>query len=371
MTDHPRVLIAHDFSTAYGGAERIAASIAEAFPDAPFWSILAREEVVRRMGVADRAASMLPQRPFLQEHFRMLAPLYPLLVRSRSLPAADVLLTSSFAFAHGLRTTNHAPQVCYCYSPLRFAWTMTEDYGRRYRAGGLGRAAFKSFAGVMRAADRDAAKRVTRYVAESHYVAAQIERFYGRQADVIWPPVDCQLFRPGPVDHDDYFLFSGRLIEPYKQPTLVVEAFRSLPYRLVVAGDGPAMDHLKKIASPNVEFLGMLEDDQLVTAMQGAAATIFPSQDDFGLIPVESMACGRPVLAFAAGGALETVSPGKTGEFFERQDVATLRAAINAFDPDRYDPLEIRRHALQWSAERFQREIKEVVEETAAQASTV
>jgi glycosyltransferase involved in cell wall biosynthesis len=360
------VVIAHDFTEVYGGAERIVASIAEVFPEAPFWSILGYPSVTRRMGIGDRAHTVLPSRKRLVRGFRALTPFYPAIVRARRLPAADVLVTSSYAFAHGFRTENDAPQVCYCYSPLRFAWSMTGEYEELWAGGPARRAAFRSLAGLMRAADRRAAREVTTYVAESEHIAEQIRRFYGREPEVIYPPVDTELFEPDPKgDHDDYFLLCGRLIEPYKRFGIAIDAFRDLPHRLLIAGDGPAYEDLAAKAGDNVEFLGRLGDDELVPVMQRAAATLFPSTDDFGLIPVESMACGRPVIAFAAGGALETVKAGETGEFFDQATSDGIRAAVESFDPGSYEPSAIRSHAENWSLPRFQAQIREVVERTA------
>ena len=366
----PRVVIAHDFAETYGGAERILAAMAEEFPDAPVWAILGRPEVAERMGVGDRFHSVLTPRPALLRGYRALTPLYPSLVRRRRLPAADVLLTSSYAFAHGFTTENDAPQVCYCYSPLRFAWSMTEAYGESL-GGGLARRSLGVLAGGMRTLDRRAARRVDRYVAESEFVADQLRRFYGVEPNVIFPPVDCSRFTPSAeAGHDGFFLLCGRLIEPYKRPFMAVDAFRSLPHRLLVAGDGPALPELRRVAPPNVEFLGHLADDELVPLMQRCTAAVFPSRDDFGLIPVEVMASGRPVIAFAGGGALETVKPGVTGEFFSEQTADAMAAAVRAFDPDRYDSAAIRAHAEQWDVPRFKAAMRNVVEEVAGGRAT-
>jgi glycosyltransferase involved in cell wall biosynthesis len=322
------------------------------------------------MGVADRFQTLLPQRQWLLKRYRGLAPAYPGLVSLRKLPPADVLLSSSYAFSHGFKTRNDAPQVCYCYSPLRFAWSMTEDYGRGLGAGRGGSLALRALARPMRWSDRRFANRVETYIAESRFVADQIERFYERPAEVLWPPVDCDRFHPAeqPEDHDDYFLFCGRLIEPYKRPTLAVEAFRGLSQRLLVAGDGPELDRLRRTAPDNVEFLGAVGDGELIPLMQRCAAAVFPSRDDFGLIPVEVMACGRPVIAFGAGGALETIAPGRTGELFGEQTAAALRSAVRELDPSAYDPAEIRTHAEQWAAPRFRDAIHRAVLDVAAGA---
>jgi glycosyltransferase involved in cell wall biosynthesis len=360
-----RVIIAHDFAEMYGGAERILGTIAAVFPEAEVWAIAGRRSVAERIGVADRFHTLLPESDRFLRHYRGLAPLYPTLVRRRSLPAADLLLTSSYAFAHGFRTANDAPHMSYCYSPLRFAWSMTQEYAGKQPFTGR---AFRLVAASARRADRRAAGRVTTYVAESHHVAGQILSAYRRNAHVIHPPVDCSVFRPArEPGHDGYYLFCGRLIEPYKRLRVVLETFRALPHlRLVVAGDGPAREGLRAQASPNVEFVGHLEDDELVPLMQRCAAAVFPSEDDFGLVPLEVMACGRPVLAFGGGGALETVAPGKTGEFFREPTAHGLRAALEQFDPDAYDPVAIRAHALKWDRPVFEGALREAVAATAA-----
>jgi glycosyltransferase involved in cell wall biosynthesis len=364
-----RVAIVHDFMETYCGAERVTEEMARAFPAARVTAILGRPSVARRMGIEDRFASVLPPRPRLLSGYRALTPLFPAIVRANAIHDADVLLSSSYAFAHFFRPAGEAPHVCYCHSPLRFAWSMTEEY-RDQRAGSApARVAFEGLAGAMRRADAGAARRVDRYLTQSPYVAGLIERAYHRSADVIGAPVDCDLFRPAEGEPEDFYLLCGRLIEPYKRMDIVLEAFASLPgKRLVVAGDGPAMGRLRAIAPANVEFRGHLADTELVPLMQRCAAAIFPSVDDFGLIPVEVAACGRPVLAYAAGGALHTVRAGVTGEFFHEQSAPALFEALRAFEPGRYDPHAIRRHALHWDAAAFRERLVAAVRETVERA---
>jgi glycosyltransferase involved in cell wall biosynthesis len=363
----PRVVIAHDFLETYGGAERVTQEMARAFPDAPVRAILARASVAARMGIDGRVETVLPARERILRHYRLGAPLYPALVGAAELPAADVLLTSSYAFAHHFRTQNAAPQVCYCHSPLRFAWTMTGDYRDRVARGGLSGPAFLALAAAMRRSDRRASRSVARYVTQSPHVAELIARYYGRTATVIGAPVDAEVFTPPGQGAGDggYFLFCGRLVEPYKRAGATIEAFRRLGEQLVVAGDGPALGELRAAAPPNVSFTGHLDDAALVGLMGGARALVFPSEDDFGLIPLEAMACGRPVLAYGGGGAVHTVVPGVTGELFPSQDPGAIAAAVAAFDPDRYRPAEIREHALQWDRPAFRRRLVAVVEEIA------
>jgi glycosyltransferase involved in cell wall biosynthesis len=356
-----RVVITHDFMETYGGAERVTAEMALAFPDAPVVAILGRESVAARMGVADRFRSILPARPALLRHYRYLTPVLGAYCDRVRLEDADVVLSSSYAFAHRLRSRNDAPRVCYCHSALRFAWSMTEDYREERAGNALAGRAFDLLAAQMRRSDKRSAQAIREYLTQSPFTAEQIERFYDRQALVIGAPVDCSLFHPTTEPPDDYFLLCGRVIEPYKQFGIVIEAFRRLGLRLVIAGDGPDRERLAANAPPNVEFLGHVADDVLVPLMQRSQALIFPSRDDFGLIPVESMACGRPVLAYAGGGSLYTSAPGITGELFPQQTTEAVEAAVRDFDPGAYDPRLIREHAMQWDSARFRERLVERV----------
>jgi glycosyltransferase involved in cell wall biosynthesis len=364
-TGDPKVVIAHDFAELYGGAERIIAEVAHEFPQAPFYAILGRPEVAERIGVAERFHTLYSVRePFLS-HYRLAAPFYPWLVRHRRLPEADVLVTSSYSYIHGIKTRNDAPQLCYCYSALRLAWSQTDAYGEHTPGGPLARWAFPAFAAAMRRADRRASRRVTRYVTESPFTAEQIERFYGVEAQVVDPPIDTDLFHPG-GELGDSFLFAGRLVEAYKKPSLVVKAFAQLPdLKLRIAGDGPEMEALKAIATPNITFLGHLDNEQLIGEMQSCLALVFPSIDDFGLVPVEVAACGRPTLAFAGGGALHTVADGVNGTFFGEQSVGAIVSALKEFQPTAYDPAAIREHAMRWDRHKFRAEMRRHIVELA------
>jgi glycosyltransferase involved in cell wall biosynthesis len=355
-------VITHDFAEIYGGAERVTEEIARAFPDAPVYALLGRAEVAERMGLQDRFRSILPARPRLLAGYRKLSPLYPLLARAVRLPEADVLVSSSYAFAHHFRTVNGAPQVCYCHSPLRFAWTMQQQYGQALGATSWKSAAFGALAQYHRTVDRRMAhRRVARYLTQSHFTARQIERYYSLPAHVVGAPIDTSVFVPSGRPPSDYFLLSGRLIEPYKRVGIVIDAFAELGARLVIAGDGPARRALEARAPGNVEFVGHLTDRELVAVMQDCRAAIFPSRDDFGLVPVEVMACGRPVIAYSGGGARMTVKPPDTGILFDSQTPDAVAGAVRRFHDGDYDPVRIRRHAQQWSSEAFRSRLREHV----------
>ncbi len=358
----PRVVIVHDFMETYGGAERVTAEMARAFPEAPVYAILGREDVAARMGVAERFHSILPANRTLLRRYRLLTPVLGALTDRLRVPAAGVVLSSSYAFAHRIRSRGDAPRVCYCHSPLRFAWSMTESYRGERARNPLSGAAFDLLARAMRRSDRRSAQPIREYLTQSPFTAEQIKRFYGREARVIGAPVDCDLFHPGSGSPGDFYLFCGRLIEPYKQLGIVLEAFRRLEAKLVVAGDGPDAERLAAAAPANVEFRGHLDDDELVPLMQRCRALIFPSRDDFGLIPVEAMACGRPVIAYAGGGSLYTSVPGVTGELFGEQTPEAVEAALRAFRPEAYDPTRIRAHAEHWDSAEFRARLVSAVE---------
>lgn len=369
MSDNrPRVVITHDFMETYGGAERVTAEMAIAFPEAPVIAILGRRDVAARMGIEDRFRSLMPARDALLAHYRYLTPVLGVYTDRLRVPEADVVLSSSYAFAHRLRSRNDAPRVCYCHSALRFAWSMTESYKEEQAGNPVAGRAFEALAATLRRSDRRSAQPIHEYLTQSPFTAEQIERFYGKTAAVIGAPIDCDLFHPTPKPPEDYYLFCGRLIEPYKQVGIAIEAFRRTGQRLVVAGGGPDFERLSANAPPNVAFLGHVADDQLVPLMQRCQALVFPSRDDFGLIPVEVMACGRPVLAYAGGGSLYTSLPGTTGELFPEQTADSVEAALRDFDPGAYEPAQIREHALQWDSVRFRERLVEHVEAAAGAA---
>lgn len=331
------------------------------------YAILGRPAVARRMGIEDRVTTLLPDMPGLLRRYRSLAPLYPLLVRSARLPRADVVIASSYAYAHGFRTVNDAPVVCYCHGPFRHLWSQQEIYARQMGLGRAGRIAFAGYTAWGRAADRAAARTVHTYLTQSPFTAEQITRAYDRSAGLVPPPIACDRFQPSGKPDEGFFLFAGRLVEAYKRPSLVVEAFRRMPeLRLRIAGDGPALEELRRRATPNITFLGGLGDADLASQMQACSAAIFPSIDDFGLIPLEVNACGRPVLALAAGGARHTVAPGVSGEFIAEQSADALVRAVRDFDPTRYEPDVVRAHALTWDGQVFRRRLRAAVREAIA-----
>ena len=291
---------------------------------------------------------------------RWLLPLFPWAVRSMRIPPGTrLLLSSDSAVIKGLPKPEGCVQVCYCHSPPRYLWEMTEDYARQTSGlGGLGRWAFRRAVAGVRRYDRAAADNVDHFIANSRFVAGRIERCYGRRAKVIYPAVDVAKFRPTGEPPEDFYLIVSELVA-YKRVDLAVSACTQLGRRLVVVGDGAEMRKLRSMAGASVEFRGRVDDAEVACLMARCRAFLHPQVEDFGLTAVEVQAAGRPVIALGEGGALETVRAGETGLFFDAQTVESLVAAIEEFERMRFgvSSENCRKNAEKFSLERFQREL--------------
>jgi glycosyltransferase involved in cell wall biosynthesis len=300
----------------------------------------------------------MQQLPGWRRHFQKYFLLYPSAFESFDLGGYDLILSSSSAYAKGVIPAPGARHICYCHTPMRFAWR-TGDYIKREDFGRLQRGVLPLLLTYVRLWDVATAPRVDQFIANSHEVAARIARYYGRTALVIAPPVDLSPYRPWVPGN--FYLAGGRLI-PYKRLDLVVQAFTALRLPLKVFGDGRDRERLQALAGPNVEFLGQIGEEQRRDLFAGCRAFIFPGEEDFGITPLEAMSAGRPVIAYAAGGALETVIEGVTGRFFHQQSAAAIAAAVAAARTDRYDPAVIRSHAEGFGRSVFLEKMREVIE---------
>lgn len=356
-----RVAIAHEWLTTLGGSERVVEALLELYPDAPVYTtFLASRNLPESMKAWDVRTSFVQKLPFLQKISQKYIPLFPMAFESFDLSGYDLVISSSSACAKGVLTGSHTTHICYCHTPLRYAWEPYLDRRFDYNNPVL-RAGVQGLLHYLRMWDRLAADRVDHFVANSRNVAAKIAKYYRREAAVINPPVSVERF-PVVEAPRSYFLVLSRLVA-YKRVELAVEAFTRLGLPLKVAGDGPLREDLQRIAGPNVEFLGYPADDEIPRLMAGALALIFPGEEDFGIVPVEAMAAGRPVIGLGRGGLLETVVEGKTGIFFPEPAAASLVDAVGRFSVSDFDASKISKHAAKFSRERFQREIKKFVEE--------
>jgi glycosyltransferase involved in cell wall biosynthesis len=270
----------------------------------------------------------------------------------------DAVVSSSHACAKGVRVANGVTHLCYCHTPMRYAWDFAAEAGRFPApirpAARAGMAWFRRW-------DRATATRVDRFVANSTAVAERIRRFYGRRAEVVHPPVRTDFFTPG-GEREDWFLYVGRLVS-YKRPELVVEAFRGLDARLRVIGDGHLRERLEREAPPNVEFLGERGEEQLRDLYRRARAFVYPADEDFGIVMAEVQACGTPVIGLRRGGAVDIVQDGETGWLLDRQDVAQVRRAVERAAVEDLDSDAIRRNAERFASDRFREQMRRVVAE--------
>jgi glycosyltransferase involved in cell wall biosynthesis len=356
-----KVAIVHDYLNQYGGAERVVEAFHEIFPDAPiFTSIHLPGKLPAVFSTFDVRPSFMQRLPFLERHFKKYLPLYPYAIERLDLRGYDLVLSSSSAFAKGVRVAKNACHICYCYTPMRFAWD-PEDYLEREEIHPIYRLVLPMLLSRLRRWDLNTIDRVDYYIAISRHIQERIRRIYRREAEVIYPPVDLSKFSISEKT-DDYFLIVSRL-NAYKRIDLAIEAFNRLSLPLLVIGAGPHEEALKRGAGENVTFLGKVPDKELAEHLGRCRALICPGAEDFGLAPVEAMASGRPVIAYAQGGALETVAEGSTGLFFKNQTVECLMETVRCFEKMEFDPFKIRDYAKRFDKALFKLKIRSYVEE--------
>jgi glycosyltransferase involved in cell wall biosynthesis len=352
-----RVAVAHEWLVRYAGSERCVEEMLKAFPGARLVTTILEPSAVPR-SLAEAQPSFLQHLPGTRTHHEWFLPLMPLAWRFARLPRdLDAVISSSHACAKAVRSADGVPHLCYCHTPMRYAWDFQAER-RRFPA--PLRPAVRAGMAWFRAWDRRTAARVDRFVANSTAVAERIRRFYGRDAEVVYPPVDTGFFTPGGERGDD-FLYVGRLVS-YKRVDLVVRAFEGLPHRLLVVGEGHLAERLKASAPSNVSFLDSVDGAALRDLYRSARALVYPAEEDFGIVMAEAQACGTPVIALAAGGALDIVRPGETGWHLRGQGVDELRGAVERAAAEELDPAAIRASAERFAAERFRRELRAAVE---------
>jgi glycosyltransferase involved in cell wall biosynthesis len=360
-----RVILVHDYLLVMRGAERTFATIAELYPGAPVFTLLYDSKITnRRFAGHPVTGSMLQKLGASQSNFRRLLPLYPLAVERLSLPAADVVLSSSSAFAHGVHAPPGAIHVCYCHAPFRYLWTERERGLREVR--GPLRRPLGVLLNRMRKSDLAASRRVDHYIANSRVTQERIERLYGRTATIIYPPVETDRFSVGTPG--DSLLVVSELVS-HKRVHIALEAARRARAPIQVVGSGP--DHAALTAAyPEATFLGRASDAELADLYAGARAVIVPGIEEFGITAVEAQAAGRPVIAAAAGGALETVLDGETGLLARPDDPEAFAEAIRAIDQFDFVAADAVAHAQQFSVASFQRQLSNYVSSALEQRAT-
>jgi glycosyltransferase involved in cell wall biosynthesis len=352
-----RVALVHDYLNQRGGAERVFAHIARAWPDAPIYTALYDRRVADEAFPANRVhASYLARLPFANRYFRALAPLYPRVFEGFDLSNFDAIVSSTTAWAKGIRFARGAVHVCYINTVSRFAFAYDE-----YVGAGLTSRLARPIVARLVDWDRAAATRPTRFVANSRNVAERIRRYYGRDSDVLHCPVDLERFTVG-TGAGDYFVLAARLL-PYKRIELAIDAAAAAGVKLFVTGTGPVERALRERArGTTTTLLGYVSDGDLNELLGNARAAIVPGIEDFGLVPLEAAAAGRPTIAYREGGALETIVDGETGTFFDEPTAESLAAVLRGFDASRFNAQRLRAHAENFSPSNFVDRLRAIVQ---------
>lgn len=360
-----RVAIVHDFLFKLGGAERVVKEMADIFPNAPIYTLIYDEEKCGKDFPKERVIpSKLDRYPsFLQKRPHYLLGKMPEAIEDFNLSQFDLVISSSGAFSHGVITSPKTKHLCYSHSPMRYAWDYTHEYLEERHLSFFKEFLVRKILHEVRQWDRAAADRPDMYLANSKHVAKRLQKYYQVEAEVLYPPVDVDRFYPY-EKADDYFVIISALT-PFKKIDLAISTFNKVGKRLVIIGDGAHRKSLEALAGPTIEILGRKSDQEVKRYLQGAKALIFPGEEDFGITPVEAMACGKPVIAYGKGGATETVIDGITGLFFAEQTVASMEAALARFYQleHSFNADVIHERAQQFSRQKFRSGFRKIAEE--------
>lgn len=368
-----KTALVHDWVVNLGGGEKCLEIFHKLYPDAPLYTLVYDLDSVQSLGFSDHQVqgSILQGRRNIRKNYRKYLPLFPYAIEQFDLSEYDVILSSSHCAAKGVLTRADQMHICYCHTPVRYAWDLTHQYLKQsHLEQGIKSALARMVLHYIRMWDIQSSNRVDHFIANSHYTAQRIWRVYRREAAVIYPPVNIKRFKR--EDHkDNYFLFVSRLV-PYKKADLVIKTFTAMGLPLKVAGDGPDGEECRKMAGENIDMLGYVKNKDLPQIIGKARAVVFAAEEDFGIVPVEAQACGTPVIAYGKGGATESVISADgsnwdqaTGIYFSEHTVPALQEAIQKFLrwEECFDREVIRRNAERFSAERYEKEIAAIVEE--------
>lgn len=363
-----RVVLVHDWLTGMRGGERVLESLCRLFPAADLLTLVHVPGSVSTTIEARRIRTSFVQRlPLAGRLYRQYLPLFPTAIELFDLDPYDVVISTSHCAAKAVVPAGRAVHVCYCFSPMRYAWDQFDAYFGPERVGAAASAVYRRALAWIARWDRATAPRVTRFLADSQYVARRIARYYNRQALVLYPPVDTAFFTPDGTQPEPHFLVVSALV-PYKRIDLAIAAAGRLGAPLKIVGSGPDEARLRAMAGPTVEFLGTLDDVALRDAYRRARAIVLPAEEDFGIVPVESLACGRPVVAFARGGACETVTPGATGVLVDEATPEAFANGLRAVSAQPWDPARLRADAERFSVDRFETAMRATLADAVAAA---
>ena len=355
-----RIALVHDHLNQLGGAEQVLASFTHMYPKAPIFTLIHDTSTLKeKFKTSAIITSFIQSLPFSKQSFKWYLSLMPSAIERLDLRKFDLVISDASAFAKGVLVRPGAKHICYCHTPTRYLWSDANTYTDEFQYNTFIKSFLPLILTKLRQWDYLAAQRVDFFIANSAFVAPRIKKYYGRESTVIYPPVDVESQQPS-FEHKNYYLILGRL-KAYKRVDIAIEAFNELGIPLVVAGTGEEMRMLQKKAQPNIHFTGMISEQDKWRLYQNCIAFIQPQEEDFGIAAVEAMAVGKPVIAYHAGGFLETIHNHITGVFFEEQSWEALAHSIIRFQPNDFDPQTIHAHAMRFSKQRFEQEIKEYI----------
>ena len=352
-----RIAFVHEYLNQFGGAERTLAVLAEMFPTAPIYTLLYNEKTTRGL-FKNRTVhtSFLQKFPGAVNHHEWYPLLMPLAIEQFDFSPFDVVVSVSASFAKGIITKPAARHICYCLTPPRFLWDNSQKFGKDFGFPPLIRFASQPLISYLRMWDHSAADRVDEFWRISDFVGKRIQKYYHQSSSLIYPPVDTAKFPMATEPPQNYFLMVGRLVS-YKKFDIAVKAFNELKLPLKIIGTGPEAGRLKRLAHTNIEFLGAIADDELGRHYRLARALIFPQEEDFGIVPLEAMASGRPVIAYRGGGAEETIIEGETGIFFDVQTPEAIIESVKKFSSHKLSPVRCRAQAEKFSVDIFKQNV--------------
>lgn len=355
-----KIAIVHDWLVRPGGAERVLANLLNLFPKADLFVLFHIPGAVSlEIESKIKRTSFIQRLPGLRDHYPEYLPLFPKAVESLPLNGYDLIISSSYCVAKGAKAGRWAKHICYCHTPMRYVWHQKDYYQRKLDP--IPRIIFEISASWLRSWDRKTSARPDRILANSRSVAFRIEKYYGRTADVVYPPVDTVFFCPVQKKRrSDFFLTTGALV-PYKNYEIAIAACNNTGHKLLLAGDGPERERLERRAGPNIKFLGWQAPEKLRELYRTCRALIAPGEEDFGIAMVEAQACGCPVIAYGKGGAKEIVLPDRTGVIFNEPSSESLEQAIEKFEKMHFNPIDIRVSALRFKAESFRQQLLSIV----------
>jgi glycosyltransferase involved in cell wall biosynthesis len=352
-TNGLRIALVHDWLTGMRGGEKVLEVLCELYPRADIHTLVHVPGSVSPLIEAHRIrTSLLQHAPFAWRYYRQYLPLFPILIEQFVLDGYDLVISSSHCVAKSAVTAGRTRHICYCHTPMRYAWEQFEAYFGRARVGRLRAAALRPALAAMARWDRATAGRPHAYLTNSQHVASRIRRYYNREATVVYPPIDTAFYHPDGTVPREYALVVSALV-PYKRVERAIEACRLARLSLKIVGSGPELKRLRRIAGDGVEFLGAATNETIRDLYRGAAVVVMPGEEDFGIVPLEAQACGRPVVALGRGGALETIVDGVTGILVTDESAEALADGLRRATSRRFDSWAIREHAVPFGRERF------------------